>query len=575
MSHTPDYDAKVKAVLDATEPGERVCPISGKTWVFSQEDIERCRKWNVPPSRLHPFMRMKVMASWGAGVDLWWKPHVLTGKPILTSVHPDALPPVVMDKEYFGSDLGAQYAMDVDPARPFFAQHRELISKVPMPAFQSHGSENCVGGGYIKSVNTFMLFGTYAAKDSWYVFRCRNVDACMDGAWLENCEQTYSSCMAVRLHGCTQVFDSIDCLSGAFLFDCRNCEDCFCSSNLRRARCVFMNKQLTKEEYEKKMVAIDLSCTSTFEEYREKFHDLLRSEAVWPEHFNVNSPGCSGDYLLDCVRSSGYFGTRLTDVRDGWFVFTSENCESVVIGNDSQNVYQTCVSLASQNVKYGFVLDYCSDVEYSIHCQNLEHCFGCVGLQRKKFCIFNKQYTEEEYWKKLDEIKCAMLDRGEYGEWWPSAYAGWWPQYGFASVFCPFSKEELDRLQAPHFDPAGGMRYAAYQDTSVKDIEEVPDCVKGVDATWLNVPFLDAEEGRRYSVNDRELAFRKDRKYPFPRRHFRHRLIELVEQVNGPEQKGTSCGKCNKVITVSVNKMFPNRKVYCYPCYLAYLEKNG
>jgi len=29
MSKTPNYDAKVKAILDATIPGERVCELTG------------------------------------------------------------------------------------------------------------------------------------------------------------------------------------------------------------------------------------------------------------------------------------------------------------------------------------------------------------------------------------------------------------------------------------------------------------------------------------------------------------------------------------------------------------------
>lgn len=34
---------------------------------------------------------------------------------------------------------------------------------------------------------------------------------------------------------------------------------------------------------------------------------------------------------------------------------------------------------------------YCMETKY---CNN---CFGCVNLYQKDYCIFNKQYTKEEY----------------------------------------------------------------------------------------------------------------------------------------------------------------------------------
>jgi hypothetical protein len=35
-------------------------------------------------------------------------------------------------------------------------------------------------------------------------------------------------------------------------------------------------------------------------------------------------------------------------------------------------------------------------------------CFGCIGLTNRQFCIFNKQYTKEEWHEKVDEIFSQM-----------------------------------------------------------------------------------------------------------------------------------------------------------------------
>ncbi|MFH1405434.1 MAG: hypothetical protein ABIH21_05085 [Patescibacteria group bacterium] len=576
MSKTPNFDIKLKAILDATQLGERFCPISGERWQLDQDEIERCRAWGVPVLEMSPAMRVHFLGSWGAGVDLWWKPHMLTGKPILSAVPPDAMPPVITDKEYYSECPGESRSIEIDPNRPFFDLHADLIKKVPGPAFQSHGSVNTVGGGYIDCVNAYMMFGTYSAKDSWYSFRNKVLDDCMDMAMCEKCENSYSSTMCLHLNNCKQMFESLYCMNCQFGFDLHNCENCYQCANLRYKKFMYQNEQLSQDEYEAKMREINLSCSSSFDQERKKFLTFLQTKAIWPEDFNINSPGCSGEYVLDCIDSSGYFMTNTKNVRCGWFVFDSENLESIVIGNDSQDVYNSCVSIACQNSKMMYVCKYSMGCEYCMMCDDLEYCFGCIGLRKKKYCIFNKQYSEDEYWQKLDQLKCAMLERGEYGEFWPVKMAYWWPQYGFASLVYPFTDEELKKLDAPHFDAKEGMRYAPYpQDIEIYSTDEVPDCIADVGDEWAGKMFKDVEEDRRFTLNEHEIAYRKKKGYPFPRRHYRARFKELVRQVNSPERVLAVCTKCSKQIEINNNRMFPDRKVYCKPCYLQYLEEHG
>jgi hypothetical protein len=42
-------------------------------------------------------------------------------------------------------------------------------------------------------------------------------------------------------------------------------------------------------------------------------------------------------------------------------------------------------------------------------CRNCSNCFGCWNLRNKKYCIFNEQFSKEEYFKKL-----APLNLGSY-----------------------------------------------------------------------------------------------------------------------------------------------------------------
>ena len=47
----------------------------------------------------------------------------------------------------------------------------------------------------------------------------------------------------------------------------------------------------------------------------------------------------------------------------------------------------------------------CRDCHFSSQCISCSDCFGCVGLTHKQYCIFNKQYTKEEYEKRMGELK--------------------------------------------------------------------------------------------------------------------------------------------------------------------------
>ena len=183
----------------------------------------------------------------------------------------------------------------------------------------------------------------------------------------------------------------------------------------------------------------------------------------------------------------------------------------------------------------------------------------------------------------VDEIKCAMLDgstslttgRGEYGDFMPTWLSPWLAQMSFASIAAPLSEQELKNLNTPEYDPVVGMRFAPEANVPVKDVAEVPDCIADVGEEWTRVQFEDKDERRKYNVSARELKVRKEKGYPFPRRHFRARLIELFRQINSPEREMATCAKCGKSVEISKNHLFPNRRVYCYDDYLLFIEKRN
>lgn len=71
------------------------------------------------------------------------------------------------------------------------------------------------------------------------------------------------------------------------------------------------------------------------------------------------------------------------------------NSEYVVDCNYCTHLYR-CAHLA--------YADSCSDVILGYDLRGCNNCFGCVGLRQKSYCIFNIQYSKEEYQNKIAEL---------------------------------------------------------------------------------------------------------------------------------------------------------------------------
>jgi hypothetical protein len=140
----------------------------------------------------------------------------------------------------------------------------------------------------------------------------------------------------------------------------------------------------------------------------EQMKELIK-EVPWPSLMNwnaVRSEYCNctsdnkncylvfgGDYNEDC--SYGTFNMHSRDSQDLYLV---EKCDSCYECTDSQECYK---------VRFGQYCKGCSDSIFMYDCVNCTDCIGCVNLRNKSHCIWNEQYTKEEYDK---ELKAMALD---------------------------------------------------------------------------------------------------------------------------------------------------------------------
>ena len=82
--------------------------------------------------------------------------------------------------------------------------------------------------------------------------------------------------------------------------------------------------------------------------------------------------------------------------------------------------------------------------------------FGCVGLKKKQYCIFNKQYTQTEYERLREKIIQHMQKTSEYGELFPVQYSPFGYNETAAQEYFTLNKADVERNGWKWRDNTGG-----------------------------------------------------------------------------------------------------------------------
>ncbi len=95
-----------------------------------------------------------------------------------------------------------------------------------------------------------------------------------------------------------------------------------------------------------------------------------------------------------------YFGNQVIDSKDSLDIAFSEKLEFC---------YEDFECTRSNKLFFSRYSSDCADSSYLIDCRNCISCFGCVRLVNKQYCIWNMQYSKEEYL-----LKIKILSQGSY-----------------------------------------------------------------------------------------------------------------------------------------------------------------
>ncbi len=120
-----------------------------------------------------------------------------------------------------------------------------------------------------------------------------------------------------------------------------------------------------------------------------------------------NSVDCEySDFITLCKNC--YYCFDASYIEDSMYVVLgafNKNLVDCLAMADSEKCYGCVESTKCHSSTYLLHCNNCTDCHFSSYLNACSDCFGCVGLNHKKYCIFNKQYSKVEYFKKIEELK--------------------------------------------------------------------------------------------------------------------------------------------------------------------------
>ncbi|MFA6585885.1 MAG: hypothetical protein WCS86_01865 [Candidatus Paceibacterota bacterium] len=573
---TPKFDSAIKEIIDSLIPHGRTCKWSGLhpycegDFEIEEGDIKFLKMFNVPPPNFCPTCRrMRRLVHMNFSRLFKRECDAPGHSEMMISIFPEECPFPVYDYQYFIGEefdpfsFGIKYKEGDDPMRVLSS----IRKKFPMPSFlnrdpSSVNSDYSNGGRNLK--NGYYVMACYDVEDAWYsnmLMKSRNI---MDSKVVTDSEFVYEALFSDHLYKSSFIYFSNSCADSMLLFDCRNCMNCFGCVNLRNAKYCVFNEQYSKDEYENFLNTVYPLTLDKILSYQEKFWELVKR---LPINGSRN------------VASSNVFGVNIKNSRNLYDVIDANNSENVrhgdgamshkdsmdflFSGGNSSQVYMNInVGSQSSRVKFSVSSKFCTDCEFIFNSKNLNNCFMCFGLQNKSYCVLNKQYSEEEYFRIVDEIKTDMLNRGEYGDGLGLEFSAQAYNFSLAQISFPLSDEEILKLggyiaKEPETN-VGNIEVVKYSDLP-KTIQEIPDDI-------LNKAILCVKSGRPFRVASSELEFYRRMNLPLPDTHPLLRIENRLSFVKEGKKYRAVCGKCKKDME-TVFDLSENFLIYCEKCY--------
>ena len=556
------------------------CKNCKNEFIIEPEDFDFYEKMKVPAPTFCSSCRFQRRLAFFNLSTLYKRPCDLCKKEVVSTFAPSSPYKIYCSKCWWSDSWNAfDYARDYDFSRPFFEQWEELHRQVPMAALSTDhttliNSEYNNHAGHLK--NCYLTFqsdlnedcacGVYLKRDN-SLLDCSNA---VSSEWCYDCMHMFKNSRCVGTMG--NVTETLD---GIFLRDSDNCQSCFASANLRNKKYHIFNEPYTKEKYFEAIKKWDLGSYASYQEIKKLAHEHWKKLPPRPvyDDFSVN---CSGRYVIQSKNCKESFD--VSSIEDGKYLFMLslgpiKDCYDVSAwGNNLSMVYESmsvCENIS--NVRFcdetGLNL---LDAEYTARVFGGSHVFGCVGVKKGEYCIFNRKYSEKEYYAlrgKIIEHMNVMPyadKRGrvyKYGEFFPAEFSPFPYNDTLAQKFFPISPAQAIE-ESYNWSQEEKKSYVITM--MAKDL---PDHIREVNRSILSEIVGCQICGRGFKITSFELQFLKKMSLPLPRICPFCRIDARLDQwVRDLRLVDRTCSKCG----VSFQTSHPKEEaeyILCKKCY--------
>lgn len=461
-------------------------------------------------------------------------------------------------------DFGRPY----DFTRTFFEQFADLKKDVPRPNLHNTNVENAVYGNHcVGNKDCYLNVGSDLCEGCQFTYWAIRCVDCYDCSLIYDCELCYD-CVDLRLSfNCQHVDNSESMIDCEYCYDCTGCQKCFGCTKLRHKEYHFLNKPLTKDQYEAHIRYINEN-PNGMREFLQDYETLLRGE-VFVGAKNIQSEQVRGDKLWRCRGCYDSFDLeKCQDVCHSSFGFEGTTSQDMDFFGRIEKMYEGFSAFGQYNCIATIMCHYSHDLHYSEYCISSNHSFGCVSLHHHAYCILNKQYSKEEYDDLLPRIVEHMKSTGEWGQFFPVALSPFPYNVTVSQKYYPLTQDEIDYRGWQYEDLAATEQQA--RDAYGFNMIAIPTDETKISQNICDKPIRCERSGKPYQITPKEFEYLKERELPMPRLHQDERNELRMARRNPQNLWRVSCTECNKA-TLSSFDPSKKQRVFCSDCYEAHV----
>lgn len=555
---------------------EKICKKCKTQFLVTPEEIVLYEKNEVPVIDLCFECKMRNLYAYRNERRLYRRPCDLCNQSTV-SIYSSDKPFKVFCPPCWWSDGwdAKQYGKDFDFTRPFFEQFRELQLEAPRIALLTKNSTNSEytnhAGENKDAYLSFAVFGSENIVHSSNIW-ARSRD-CVDCTMITDLGSLCYECIDCekinQSQYCLQVYETTDCY---YSFDLRNCSNCFMSYNLRNQSYCIRNIKYSKEEYQQEIAKYNLKSYAVRQKLYNEWLEMIKDSAIHKYAVIERCVDSTGNTLYNSKNAKNYFDAD--KVEDSMNAIVSphirDSIDNYHVGlAGSEKIYNSHGVVRSANIICCHLSYDNSYISYCDSSHNSNNLFGCIALKKSNYCIFNKQYSKEEYIDLKNKIIEHMKNTGEYGYFFPPEIAPVYYNETQAQVYMPLTKEEAITKGFLWADSLGGV----YGKETVTDI---PDELANFESELTKEVFKCESCTKNYNVVLAELELYKRMSVPLPHlcadcRYLKRIGMRLPRKLWTRICSNKSSTEFNNTACQNVFKTSysPDRqeKVYCESCY--------